>query len=144
MVGSWWAHWGSWRIPWGWRRPFISYMVTLYENQTNNGNFFRNQEFIPSKSIMVSVCTTIITMDAVQSAHMTDADTINQAKIAVSHLNRVMTDGTFIAWMKETQQYTTERERLYLQWQKRCHEYREAEFATLLSRTTTQASKAIE
>ena len=119
-------------------------MVTFRQKPNNNRNFFRKQEFIPSKSIMVSVCATTITMDAVQSAHMTDVGTINQARIDVSHLNRVMTDGTFIAWMKETQQYTTERERLYLQWQKRCHEYREAEFATLLSRTTTQASKATE
>jgi len=83
-------------------------------------------------------------MNTVQSTHMTDVSTIDPAHIDVSHLNRVMTDGTFVAWIKETQQYTTERECLYLQWQKRCQEYREVEFATLLSRTITQASKATE
>jgi hypothetical protein len=62
----------------------------------------------------------------------------------VCTINRTMTDGTFVAWMKETQQYTIEREKLYLRWQKRCQDYREVEFATLLSRTITQTSNPTE
>jgi hypothetical protein len=58
---------------------------------------------------------------------MTDVTTINQ----------VITDGTFVKWMHDTAQHTTERETLFIQWLELCRKYRDAEFAILSSRSCT-------
>jgi hypothetical protein len=59
-------------------------------------------------------------------------DRVQMSNTTMLDINRAITDGTFIEFMKTTATYTTERQELYDRWKMLNSTYKELEFRLLL------------